>query len=346
MSCDNLQDEWAAKDAALQRLCNDHESRLKLVPSPFWTAEIYGFGLQISKYGFYPYCLPLCIYTDHGPGYRDAIPIHEIESGAPTQLYHSQTSASLWQRVTAKKAYCLYSPFAFYRRRTGVSLAPDVKGTIAFPAHSTPSIDEVGGFAKYIEQLKQLPERYHPITICMHMHDIRKGTHMDFIREGFEVVTAGNTLDQRFIERFYEIISSHKYATSNTPGSYLYYCVEMGLPFFVYGDKPKYINHSDRNLAIGVYDTFGTGYTKEVYDLFYLPNPEAVFPRISPQQKEFVESHMGIRDGIPRTKMALVLYWALIRYFLTARGFAFVRENNIFTRMLKRAFFRGNAPLN
>lgn len=339
MSCDNLQDEWAAKDAALQQLCNEREFRLRLVHSPFWTAEIYGFGLQISRYGFYPYCLPLCIYTDHGPGYRDAIPIHEIESSAPIQLYHSQNSVRLWQSVTAKKAYCLYSPFAFYRRRTGASIASDAKGTIAFPAHSTPSIDEVGGFEKYIEQLKQLPEKYHPVTICMHMHDIQKGAHMDFIREGFEVVTAGNSLDQRFIERFYEIISSHQFATSNTPGSYLYYCVEMGIPFFVYGEKPRLVNRSNRNVPIGVYGTFDSGYTKRAYDLFHLPDPKADTPQISSQQKAFVESHMGIKDGISRGRMAIVLYGALVRYFFTRNGFIFICQNNIFMRALRRACF-------
>lgn len=33
---------------------------------PFWTAEVYGLGVQIRKYGYYPRCLPLCIDTDHG----------------------------------------------------------------------------------------------------------------------------------------------------------------------------------------------------------------------------------------------------------------------------------------
>lgn len=339
-------DSLVIQDAKLKRLCNEVQRNLKLVPSPFWTAEIYGFGRQISKYGYYPYFLPLCIYTDHGPGYYDEIPIHELESGAPAQLYHSQHSVHLWKKAVSKNAYCLYSPFVFYRRNRKLSVSQSAKGTIAFPAHSTPSIDDVGGFGKYIEDLKNLPEQYHPITVCLHMHDIRKDLHMDFIRSGFNVVTAGNSLDQRFIQRFYEIVASHKYATSNVPGAYLYYCVEMGVPFFTYGERPSWVNRSDRNLASGVYDPFAAGYGKVAYDLFHLTNPEVELPNISPQQTEFVESHMGIKDGISRTKMAFVLYGSLIRYFLTARGFAFVRENNIFTRMLKRAFFRGNAPLN
>lgn len=332
MNCENPKDEWVSKDAALRKLCDDGEYRLRFVPPPFWTAELYGFGLQISRYGYYPYFLPLCVYTDHGPGYYDEIPIHEIESHSSVQLCHSPDSVKLWGKVRRKKAYCLYSPFVFYRKKADIDVAAEPRGTVAFPAHSTPSIDDAGGFARYIEDLKRLPRKYHPIKVCLHMHDIKKGLHVEFLEQGFDVVTAGNTSDQRFIARFYEIVAAHKYATSNVPGSYLYYCVEMGVPFFVHGEKPRWINKTDRNLAVGSYDPFAAGYGKVVYDLFYTENPELDLPKISGRQKEFVERHLGLRGGISRLKMALVLYGAFARFLFSARGAAYVCKNNILAR--------------
>jgi hypothetical protein len=323
-------------DEQLRKFCDEIEHRFKFVPPPFWTAEIYGFGLQISGYGYYPYFLPLCVYTDHGPGYYNNIPEHEIQSGAPVQLYHSPISVRQWNKVSTKEAHCLYSPVVFYRKQRKIERNINATGTIAFPAHSTPSIDDVGGYGKYIGNLKTLSEKYYPITICLHMHDIKKGLHLDFLRNGFKVVTAGNTSDQRFIARFYEIIARHKYATSNIPGSYLYYCVELGLPFFIYGEKPNYINKSDPNLAVGPYDPFAWGYGKEVYDLFRLDDPNATEPQIADRQREFVDRHLGLKDGISRGRMALVLYGTLAKYLLTGKGILYVLKNNIFLRALNK----------
>lgn len=319
--------------------CKEVKYKFKLISTPYWTAELYGFGEQISKYGFYPYFLPLCVYTDHGPGYYDEIPKHELESHALAHFYHSPISVEKWsQIVTNKKIYGLYSPFIFYRKRKKLEKKSDAIGTIAFPAHSTPSIDDVGGYANYIESLKQLPVQFHPIVICMHMHDINKGKHIDFIKNGFEVVTAGNSLDQRFIPRFYEIIRHFKYATSNIPGSYLYYCVEMGIPFFTYGKKPEWVNKSDENLTAGSFDPFMFGYGKEAYDLFYLTTVFEKELLISDAQKLFVRKHSGIETSVSRLQMTKILYSSFFRWMATKEGFFHTVRTNIVTLILRKMF--------
>lgn len=311
---------------------------LKLIPAPYWTAEIYGFGKQISHFGFYPYCLPLCVYTDHGPVYHDVIPPHELESTAPVQLYHSPVSVRLWSSVTSKKAYCMQSPTVYYRRRYGIKKTFAAKGTLAFPAHSTPSIDDLSGYVKYVESLKNLPEMYHPITVCLHMHDINKGLDAIFVKNEFKVVSAGDPLDQKFISRFYAILKECCYTTSNIPGSYAYYSVEMGIPFFIYGEMPVWINKSDLNINLGLYDPFKSGYGKEVYELFEFENYAERCPEISQGQEDFVAKHLGLIDGISRLEMAKLLYTSFGKWALSKEGLRYIWERNIFARIYRKVF--------
>ncbi len=327
----------------LQEYCNVTEFNFKIVQWPYWTAEIYGFGKQISKYGFYPYFLPLCVYTDHGPGYYDALPIHELETNAPYILYHSKKSVDLWLGVKPQKAYCMLSPFVFFRQKQKINKKQDANGTIVFPAHSTPSIDDVSGYDKYIDDLKKLGKEYWPIKVCMHMHDINKGLHEKFTASGFEVVTAGNTSSQDFIKKFYEIIVGFKYATSNIPGSYLYYCIDIGIPFFVYGEKPIYLNKSDPNLPMNLYDPWVSGYGLEAYNMFHVCDVNEYKPGISDRQMAFVREHLGVECGVGRLKMSIILYGALFKFLLTRYGFVFFIRKNVFVAWCAKLIlkFRG-----
>lgn len=327
------------RDKELRELCTTIERRFKLIWSPYWTAEIYGFGLQLSRYGFYPYCLPLCVYTDHGPGYYNEIPKHELESDAPVQLYHSPVSLELWRKASKKRAYCMFSPTVYYRRRKKIKQSPDAKGTIIFPAHSTPSIDDLSGYKKYIQQLKRLPVSFHPMTVCMHMHDIKKGLHLSFLNAGFEVVSAGNgEVDQRFIERLYNILKQYKYGTSNILGSYMFYSIEMGIPFFLYGSEPSWHNHSDENVKKGQYAPWeDSGYRKTAklftYELFYGQCPE-----ITNEQRVYVHRHLGLDDGISRIKMAWVLYSSFFIWLKRSYNFKNFIWNNAVTIKLRNRF--------
>ena len=313
---------------------NKRRYEFKLILAPYWTAEIYGFGKEIARYGYYPYFLPLCVETDHGPGYYDEIPRHEVESDAPAKLYHSKLSVELWGG--ARGIYCLFSPFIFYRRRKGIEPHKERCGTIAFPAHTTPDINDEKGYGEYIKALNQLTDLHYPIHICLHMHDIRKGLHREFIEKGYHVVTAGNTSDQGFISRFYELIRGYKYATSNIPGSYAYYCVEMGIPFFIHGPKPNWVNKADKNLAVGEYDPFEYGYGKVAYEIFSIRNENFRGVQISAEQEKFVKHHLGVCNGVTRKKMAKILYLSLIRWLFRLGSIRYIAINNIIVVLIKR----------
>lgn len=292
----------------LLQLCSDDLAYKGKAKWYYWTAEVYSFGRHIRNYAFYPFILPLHIYTDHGVGYySDVISKNELENNAYCQFYHSANSVELFKKVSNKPCYTMLSPFIMYRKKTGITKTKQAKGTLAFPAHTTPDIDDISNIENYIEQLKQMPEEFQPVCVCLHMHDIKKWQHKIFMKHNIPVYTAGNACDQNFAERFYNILKNFKYTTSNLIGSYTYYSVEMDMPFSIYGNDPEFYNNSDSNLKQGEYKVQENQKYQKIYQMF-----KGLSKEISQEQKEYVEKNLGISDGLSRFEMAKILY---IAYF-------------------------------
>ncbi|MBN2144545.1 MAG: FkbM family methyltransferase [Candidatus Aureabacteria bacterium] len=271
---------------------------------PYWTAEIYGFGKWIRDYGFFPRLLPLYIMTDHGPRFRNDDIQFELNFSAPVQFFHCQLSVEAWKKVSKKPCYVLFSPFVHYRQSRNIKQNQDAKGTLAYPAHSTLQINEETDTEKYIEELLKLPEEFQPIHAQFHYYDILRGRHYLWEKAGIKVHTAGHPDDYCFTERFYDILRRFKFTTSNLPMSCLYYSIEMGIPHFIYGPSPKYYNYGDDTVKLGEYDpvTYFSG-IKQVYESF-----NGIRKDISQEQKKLVELGLGLKTGISRIHMALILY--------------------------------------
>jgi hypothetical protein len=300
---------------------------------PYWTCEIYGFGKYIREYGFYPTNWPLHIFTDHsGPSIIDKFNYFETNHDAPAVLLHNPDLVDKWRTEFTTPCYNLYSPFVFYRRKYNIERSKKAEGTIAYPAHTIPELDDVSNIEDYIRQLKSLPEKFHPISVSLHYHDLNKGMHHLFLDHGFRVFTAGDPADYKFTERFYSILANFNYSTSNIPGSYLFYAVEMGIPFFLYGNRPIYEKNEDSKLAEEALDCVNTRDT-------LLQKYEAAFASvtdcISPAQKDLVEYTLGIQHGITRFKMAKVLYLSYFKAFIKKS----IKSSRLKSISLKKKFY-------
>jgi hypothetical protein len=290
-------------------LINKAVNRILYPIKPYWTAGIYGFGKWIRRYGFYPPILPLCIYTDHGPGDSVGSPYkHELESDAPVQFYHSPAAVERWKQVSDRPCYQLYSPFVFARHAMKIERDPDAKGSIFFMSHNTETVIDQNTPAAYAKDISKLPERYFPVVICLHITDVRMGLAKIYSDLGFEVVSAGDSLHQDFTKNFYEILKKHKYALANDFGSACLYAVELGIPFGLYGTRPKYQNEGDENIESGAYESYKTGdyYTNAMRLFNSLPDTV-----VTTEQKEFAEKFLGLTGGVSRFKMACILYKSL-----------------------------------
>ena len=302
--------------AELEQSCASHNIFMYL--APYWTAEIYGQGKYIREYGHFPFFLPLCVYSDHGVTNDPKPAKHELFSDAPTRVFFSQRKVILWKKLSAIPCHVLLSPFVYYRRSRNIRKNKDARGTLAFFSHSTPSIDVEVDIDNYISQLKLLPKIYHPISICLHMHDIKKGLHKKFIDAHIPVVTVGDVSSNKFVEKFYNLLRQAKFSTSNSLGSYTYYSIEMKIPFFLYGSKAKYYNKRDDNYPPGYINVHKININNVLVErLFGVNDPFKTKPSITHEQKQLTISLLGTDHSMSRTDLKKVLYFSLIKFIIS-----------------------------
>lgn len=274
-----------------------------------WSSEIYSFGKILRQYGFFPRFLPLLISTDHGPSQSDEPNPSELRYAEFAHFYHSKRLTDKFTQVSPKRCYTMMSPFVWYRRRRRFKQVEKPKGTIVFPTHSTHFISVEQDWAEYIDKLKGLPSEFHPIGACLYFMDVQKGLHRIFEDNGIETFCAGSWVDPNFVDNFYKIIKNYKYASSPSPGSHLFYCVEFGLKFFIYGNEVKYINYSDENSPKGRYNLNNRIQLEKIKNKFSFNNIDKEV------DKRLIYDELGIgSSSVSRLKFTLILYFALLNF--------------------------------
>lgn len=304
----------------LLSLCIRKPKKCGIAPWIFWPPEQYSHGNHIRDFAKFPSWLPLCVYSDHSGGIVGTeIPAkHEMESDAPAFLTYSPGKAKVFKQMTGRDSAVILSPTVYYRRKNNIVQDETHCGTIAFPAHSTPGYHIIANFDDYARSLKMLPEKYHPITVCIHMCDIETGLHRLFQGHGFEVVTAGHISDYAFAERFYSLLRRHSYATSNIVGSYASLSIEMGIPFFIYGDADGWNNVTDENHPVGMIDLY---HEKPNYKHLHESLKYVTFNGgIDSDIREFIECRLGIHDGIDPDELRNLLWKSFFKYTFAQRN--------------------------
>jgi hypothetical protein len=288
------------------------------------TSENYGHDKILKEYTRYPAFLPLNAHIQHG-WYGAEIPDFQKIDKIPFMLAWSQRIADEWKTRTTKPVFVLGSPFIIYRHLRGIAQKPDAKGTVVFPDHSTPSTTAVHDVENYCLELEKLPEYMKPISICLHFRDVDQYG-KQFQDHGFSVFTAGDSRQagNGFVQNFYDILSRHKYSCSNVIGSFTFYSVEMGIPFFVYGPECKCVKKDD-NKTVVEYGAF----RQKTRDLFRTIQEEP-----TPEQRAFVSFEVGEPDKVSPD-------W-LRRYFLKR---FFFREIPLYLPRFFKATFDAFAKL-
>lgn len=320
----------------LLELCDEKNAFTGKSPWIYWSSELYSFGKYIRKYGYYPQILPLAVYSDHsGPSITEIPYKHELESNAPAFLTHTVLKAKKYRELTGKKSYTMLSPAVFYRQINNINKNINAIGTIAFPVHVLPDWKEEFEVKKYIIQLKNLPAKYQPVSVCLHMHDINKNRHKEFLEHGIPVFTAGNTRDYRFVERLYSIIRNFAYTCSNEVGTITFFSIEMGIPFFIYGERQIKINNVDPNVPLGVQAEMQHPTIKMFNDKLSFNN---FGDCISDDIRDVVKLNLGIKDGISRNKMALILWTSFFYWFFSRRSIKWITDPAIIKKIKMKLF--------
>ena len=265
--------------------------------------SIYGLHAIIKEYASCPPTLPLYCRYQHGWDPTPKADPYDAQTDKPLMLVWSSSRLKIWNEESSIPAAIVGAPFVHYRRSRNFEKDINARGTVAFPAHSTSLIDAVFDIDEYCKLLKSLPSEFHPITICLHLHDMERKKDVIYKKHGFNVVTAGPiwVLGFEFVEKFYEILRSHKYATSNQVGSYSFYAVEMGIPFFIFGE-PANLENSGEPLMPS--KSSYTDYPIGVFATTLFQGPTQV---IIEEQKKFVEDELGVHDCLSGVELRELL---------------------------------------
>ena len=287
-------------DSQLESLC--HLKRTIKAPVFFWTTELYGFGkcyrewLGISKY------FPIPFYGDHGVDLTGILHPHEKVNKSKFHLTFSKARYENICNHKYKKLFYIKNPWVTYRNIKKIELKNSRIGTLLFFAHTNFGIDfEHENFDFYFKQLEKLNQKFGPIVICLHETDIKKGLHKKLRKYSYPIITAGDSLDPNFVDRFYEIIINFKQATSNKIGSYIFYCTEIGLPFFLYGEAPLLINKSNDDIPIGDFSNFTPQLKQFTIDIKKYFSDYT--PTITEEQYKLTKITLGLDSEIDKNKI-------------------------------------------
>jgi len=275
--------------------------------------EPYSNKFLIDKMFFYPKFFNLYVSIQHGVFIRkinNEIFEGDIMSNFDYALYDRPLKEQYGIKVLSVE-----HPFLFYRKKYNIKQKNSAKGTLIFPLHGSPGLDRKYSIKEYIKDLKSLPESFYPLMICLHFTDVLKGQHHIWYEEGFEVTSAGNGYREDFVKRFYDILTSVKYITSNESTSALFYAVDLKIPAFIYGD-----NKIDK---VDIYSKFNqNNFKKEEFNkLFYKKYrlndyfPTCPTTKISKKTEKFVDEVLGKNNPKnSRLYVSFVLYKEWIKH--------------------------------
>lgn len=301
---------YGFSDADLELLCTlglsgfDSTLPFKKKTWLYWPTEIYGFGRCYREWLKWPNWLPIPVYGDHGVCIHGKLEGHEINSRPKTHLTWYRDRAEYSENHKFKKMMRIPHPWVTYRRNFGYKLNPDARGTLIFFAHSIVGTEIVDyDWDGYFEKLVSLPDDFHPLVICMHQHDINKGYHRALRKFQLPIVTVGEASSPYFVDRFYSLVSSFKYATSSIGGSDLFYCEEMGVRYFLMGGEPVYVNFSHTQAPLGIMKPLdevcerASQLKRKLFSEFP--------PTNSVEKKKFVSDVLGLDVDANRIKLQL-----------------------------------------
>lgn len=292
----------------MNAICEVPPFRQRLPPWFYWPTEIYSFGRCYRKWSGWPSGLPIPVYGDHGVAYNATLQSHELESSARVFLSWGRTRTTLLRESFGARFEFLHAPnpWPYFRRSLAASPSTAKAGTIAFFSHSIDGVETHVDLDRYVAELGELPSVMGPVVVCLHMHDVRRGLHLEFLRRGVPVVTAGNTTDIRFVTRFYTIVTQFAFAIGNRPSSDAFYCTELGIPYVRYGSPPVMVNVGDDQNPRGRLrprDEYGATLWQHVQEAF---EPTSLPPVVTSRQVELTEDVLGITAEVGPDEVASV----------------------------------------
>lgn len=284
------------------------------------STEMYGIGYWIKKRFKIPQFIKLENWEiNHGPPYANKVDQSLLNSRCHLLLYNNHQKKEYDK--AGRRSIVVGSSFVHCRKINHISKTGAEKGTIFFPIHTTNEIDMRIDWDKYAKSIVNLPENYQPVSVCLYYREIISGIYKHFLNNGITIYCAGHMLDSNFPLNFYRILQQFKYSSSNSPCSSGYYSIEMGIPFFLFGESPQIFNHgNDPNYPENIispiihenivhHDLISEEVRMMTYDL----NSKI---SISKELKEYIDLKLGCNENQSTIKIQFMIWTRYIRFLI------------------------------
>jgi hypothetical protein len=314
-------DRTVSEQADLGRLCADRALRTDEVFAP---NAYYGFDWVLKRYAGLPDDRPLKVVIPHGIELNEAH-VWQAEATAPLPavLCYSPRQLRAYAERSRKIGLLSSTPFLHVAALVGPP-SETRRGTLFFLSHSTHHITAVSPFEQLAEQLQALPERFHPISVCVYWRDFLLGHHLEFERRGMRIVSSGHMYDRHFLVRLHHLCSLHRYACSNEIGSHLFYSMAAGCSYFQLGANAELHYDQARRSDVA---TIPDPIRVRIEQLFATPHDTP-----TQEQRMLIDDYVGRTHELGRDDMSRLLSfceqvdrfgtatWRDRRYFMMPRS--------------------------
>lgn len=270
----------------------------------FDTVRLYGFNKILRSMAKYPSKYVLPCHIEHGWYTMDGANKADLRAQKKIMLVYNQRRKAVWEKESKTPCEIVGSLFVRYRRENRIEKEKTARGSIFYPVHSCSNTDANYEIESVCDELDNLALEYKPVVVSLYYYDI-ESKHHDVIykKRGYDVVCAGKPDSSDFVERYYNILRNYKYAISNNVGTYTFYSVEMGIPFFLIGNEPRYQYKSIRGDLKGSYKLSDGENGSKAYALF----STGPVTSITNAQRVYVEQEMGVNDWLSNDELHTLL---------------------------------------
>ena len=201
--------------------------------------SLYGIAQKLREYSGYQYPVNCCI--EHGVYFGNYICKAEaIKSGlnglitfSPQRMKHLIEQADV--EVVPIGPYIHYARQLLSDEEIKNLHLKNGKTLLVFPTHSIDRIEANFSVAEFINKIKEIVSKYEfkTVIVCLYYKDILLRRDLDYLKEGFQVVTGGYKSDPLFLDRLKTFINLSDYTISNNCGTHVGYCVFLGKGHYI-----------------------------------------------------------------------------------------------------------------
>ena len=159
----------------------------------------------------------------------------------------------------------------------------------------------------------------HPVDVCLHWNDLSNENVSILKKNNIKIRCAGPIFSNKFITRFYNILTNYNFTISNSLGSYIILSLDLNIPFSLVGKEPTFFNIKDRNIfeinnGKSRFKSSDAKRGREVYSLF-----KGINLKINKKQKKFLDDEKG-KNEINSKILKKLIFKQILKTFYSIKG--------------------------